>query len=44
MIFIVVKFTVRPEFSDTWLDRVERVHRGHARRAREPLVRMVAQC
>jgi quinol monooxygenase YgiN len=22
MIFIVVKFTVRPEYSDTWLDRV----------------------
>ena len=22
MIFIVVKFTVRPEYSDTWIDRV----------------------
>ena len=28
MIFIVVKFTVRPEYSDTWLDRVSEFTEG----------------
>jgi quinol monooxygenase YgiN len=28
MIFIVVKFTVRPEYGDTWLDRVSEFTEG----------------
>ena len=43
MYFIVVKFETKPEWTDRWMDLVSGFTASHARRAGEPLVRLVAQ-
>ena len=43
MIFIVVKFKVKPDWSERWLDLVDGLHPGHPAGARQPLVRLVPQ-
>ena len=43
VIFIVVKFKVKPDWSERWLDLVDRLHPGNPAGARQPLVRLVPQ-
>ena len=43
MIFIVVRFPVRPERADEWLSIVSDFTSGHAVRTGKPVLRLVTQ-
>ena len=43
MIFIVVKFKVKPDWSERWLGLVDDFTEGHPGGTRQPLVRLVPQ-